>query len=90
MTWTRVELHLKQCCALYKIILVLRSDQTVIKWETWEELTEVRLKLLFAKINPPEIELIEPLPDFRRNHDRFAQLPLCQVSGGVAGDFGKC
>lgn len=55
-----------------------------------EDPIEVRLKLLFAKINPIEIELIEPLPDFSRNHDKFVQLPLCQVSGGVAGDFGKC
>ena len=37
--------------------------EPTVKWEAWGESTEVRLKMLFTKIGPLEIELIEPVSD---------------------------
>jgi methylmalonyl-CoA/ethylmalonyl-CoA epimerase len=37
--------------------------EPTVKWEAWGEPTEVRLKMLFTKIGPLEIELIEPVSD---------------------------
>ena len=37
--------------------------EPTVKWEAWGEPTDVRLKMLFTKIGPLEIELIEPISD---------------------------
>src|SRR4030042_998873 len=52
--------------------------EPTVKWEAWGQPTEVRLKMLFTKIGPLEIELIEPLSDcmqkdFLDNHGEGIQ-----------------
>ncbi|MBN2239608.1 MAG: VOC family protein [Dehalococcoidales bacterium] len=37
--------------------------EPTVRWEAWNEPTEVKLKMLFAKIGPLEVELIEPISD---------------------------
>ena len=37
--------------------------EPTVKWEAWGEPAEVRLKMLFTKIGPLELELIEPVSD---------------------------
>ena len=52
--------------------------EPTVKWEAWGEPAEVRLKMLFTKIGPLEIELIEPISDcmqkdFLDNHGEGIQ-----------------
>ncbi len=37
--------------------------EPTVRWEEWGESTDVKLKMLFTKIGPLEIELIEPISD---------------------------
>ena len=37
--------------------------EPTVRWEAWGEPTDVKLKMLFTKIGPLEIELIEPISD---------------------------
>ncbi|MBN2076048.1 MAG: VOC family protein [Dehalococcoidales bacterium] len=37
--------------------------EPTVKWEAWGEPADVRLKMLFTKIGPLELELIEPISD---------------------------
>ena len=55
----------------------LNAEPTV-KWEAWGEPTEVKLKMLFTKVGPLEIELIEPISecmqkDYLDNHGEGIQ-----------------
>ena len=37
--------------------------EPTVRWEAWGKPTEVKLKMLFSKIGPLEIELIEPISE---------------------------